>query len=504
MRGVGTPATRGHSATFWHGRPVPYRRSFFPMKLRKFQKTFLDAVESGRYRQLALSLPRGNGKSQLAGYLAARLLTPGDSMFRPGSESIVIASTLEQGRIVYRFARDLLDPIDDYRLSDSLTKVQILHKPTRTALQVRSSNAKGVLGLVNTPWVLADEPGAWATTEGGAMYGALTTSSGKPNSPLTTMFFGTISPAQSGWWPDMIANGTRGSVFVQALQGRRETWDRWPTIRKANPLMATYPESRKVLLEERDAAQEDTRLKALFLSDRLNVPTQDEASTLLTVDDWEGQLKRPTPEASGQPMVAIDLGAGRAWSAAVAIWQSGRVEALAVAPGIPDLEAQERRDHVPAQTYTKLAESGRLSVAEGLFSQPPSALWELVVEHWGLPVKIVSDRFRLKDLVDAVRGGCPLEPRVPMWAQQSEDIRALRKICRDGPLVVDKASRAIVSASLSRSKVLNDKAGNTRMEKDGSNNTARDDVAFALVLAAGAWERASRQPNGQMTHVVIQ
>lgn len=473
------------------------------MRLRKFQKSFLAAVESGRYRQLALSLPRGNGKSQLAGFLAARLLTPGDSMFKAGSESVVIASTLEQGRIVYRFARDLLDPIDDYRLSDSLTKVAIVHKPTKTVLQVRSSNAKGVLGLVNTPWVLADEPGAWATTEGQAMYGALTTSAGKPNSPLTLLLFGTISPASSGWWPDMVANGTRGSVFVQALQGTRENWDRWPTIREANPLMATFAESRKVLLEERDAARSDTRLKALFLSDRLNVPTADEASTLLTVDDWEGQAKRPVPAPDGPPIIGLDLGSGRAWSAAVAIWKSGRVEALAVAPGIPDLEAQERRDHVPPQTYSNLADDGRLSVAEGLFSQPPSALWELVLEHWGLPVKIVCDRFRLKELVDAVRGACPLEPRVPMWAQQSEDIRALRKLVRDGPLSVEKGSRNLVSASLSRSKVLNDKAGNTRMEKDGSGNTARDDVAFALVLAAGAWERASARPEGQMTHVVI-
>ena len=63
-----------------------------------------------------------------------------------------------------------------------------------------------------------------------------------------------------------------------------------------------------------------------------------------------------------------------------------------------------------------------------------------------MPVKIICDRFRLKDLVDAVRGACPLEPRVPMWAQQSEDIRALRRIVRDGPLVVSPESRDMVTA----------------------------------------------------------
>ena len=57
-------------------------------------------------------------------------------------------------------------------------------------------------------------------------------------------------------------------------------------------------------------------------------------------------IARPVPERDGRPIVGIDLGAGRAWSAAVAIWRSGRVEALAVAPGVPSLEAQERRDRV--------------------------------------------------------------------------------------------------------------------------------------------------------------
>ena len=180
------------------------------------------------------------------------------------------------------------------------------------------------------------------------------------------------------------------------------------------------------------------------------------------------------------------------------------MEALAVAPGIPDLAAQERRDRVPTLTYENLAAEGRLSVAEGLYSQPPILLWDLVRANWGVPVKIVSDRFRLKELVDAVHGACPLEPRVSQWSEQSEDIRSLRKIVRDGPMVVSEESRSLVSASLSRAKVLNDKSGNVRMDKDGTNNVARDDVAFSLVLAAGAWERAEAMPEGRLTHVVIQ
>ena len=43
---------------------------------------------------------------------------------------------------------------------------------------------------------------------------------------------------------------------------------------------------RSKLLEERDSARRDTRLKSRFLSYRLNLPRRDESEMLLTVDDW--------------------------------------------------------------------------------------------------------------------------------------------------------------------------------------------------------------------------
>ncbi len=193
----------------------------------------------------------------------------------------MIAATLEQGRIVFRVARDILGEDRDYRISDSLTRVQIIHVPTKTALQVRSSNAKGALGLLNCPLVIGDEPGAWGVSEGESMFDAITTAQGKPASPLKAIFIGTVSPAADGsWWPELIAAGSVGTTYVQALQGDAETWDKWATIRKVNPL-STFPEMRAKLLEERDSARRDTRLKSRFLSYRLNIPSRDESENAL-------------------------------------------------------------------------------------------------------------------------------------------------------------------------------------------------------------------------------
>ena len=352
------------------------------MKLRAFQRKFLQGATAPAIDTAALSLPRANGKSWLAGHLVARVLTPSDPLFRPRTESVLCAASIEQSRIVFRFARAELEPLGGYRFLDSSTRCAITHVASNTRLRVIGSNGKTAMGLVNCPWAVCDEPGSWETRGGELLHDAIETAQGKPFSPMKTVYIGTLAPARDGWWHDLIANGSHGSTYVQSLQGDLDRWDQWPTIRKANPLTAISADFRRKLLEERDAARADTRLKARFLSYRLNVPTGDESTMLLNVADWERATARPVPEREGPAVVGIDLGAGRAWSAAVAIWRSGRVEAIAAAPGIPDLAAQEKRDRVPWGTYRKLALGGSLRVADGLRVQPPAELWRAVVAAW--------------------------------------------------------------------------------------------------------------------------
>ena len=149
----------------------------------------------------------------------------------------------------------------------------------------------------------------------------------------------------------LVARSNRGrdgwQHLCQALRGDPERWDDWNEIRRCNPLVTAFPESRKVLHEERAQARRDSRLKARFLSYRMNVPSPDESVMLLTVADFNAACAREVPPPDGKPIVGIDLGGGRAWSAAVALWSSGRCEAIAVAPGLPGIEAQEKRDRVP-------------------------------------------------------------------------------------------------------------------------------------------------------------
>ena len=459
--------------------------------LQPFQEKFLVKALDPKVDTAALSLPRGEGKSALAAHVLTRCLTPGDSLFELGAEYLLCAASLEQARNAYRPIREALETSADYRFIDSVTRLGITHKPTNTRLRVMSSNAKTAFGIVGTPLLVADEPGAWETIGGQLMYDAIKTAQGKPDSPLRIILIGTLAPARDGWWHDLIESGSKGSTYVQSLVGDANQWDSWREIKRCNPLKWKFKASRKTLLAERNEARADQRLKARFLSYRLNKPTADEAVILLTPGDFQLVKDRPVGLPAGKPIVGIDLGGGRSWSAAVAIWQSGRCEALAVAPGIPDLSAQERRDRVPRGLYSDLFNKGVLGIAEGLRVQPPAALWDRIVEAWGVPARVVCDRFRLAELQDVGKGvSLIVEPRVTRWSEAAADIRALRKMSRDGPLAIPGASQLLIAASLMQAVVKSDEQGNTRLVKKSTDNCARDDVAAALLLAAGAFERA--------------
>ena len=194
------------------------------MILEPFQTRFLKAATAPGINLAALSLPRENGKSRLAAFLIERILTPSDPLFRPGTESVLVAASIEQARIVFRFVRAELEPTGAYRFVDSVTRCGITHVPTGTRLRIIGSNGKTAMGLVGCPWAVCDEPGAWECIAGRLVHDAIETAKGKPGSPLRSLYIGTIAPSMSGWWHDIATGRTGNGRAVMCLQGNREKW----------------------------------------------------------------------------------------------------------------------------------------------------------------------------------------------------------------------------------------------------------------------------------------
>ena len=108
---------------------------------------------------------------------------------------------------------------------------------------------------------------------------------------------------------------------------------------------------------------------------------------------------RAVPPRVGRPIVGLDLGSSRAWSAAWALWRNGRSECYALAPGVPDLQSRERQDCMPRwSVYGLWLQSGVLLVDAGRRVSRPKKL----VEH----LQAVGIRPEIS-FCDQVRAGKP-------------------------------------------------------------------------------------------------
>ena len=194
----------------------------------------------------------------------------------------------------------------------------------------------------------------------------------------------------------------------------------------------------------------------------------------------------------GRPIVGVDLGASRSWSALWALWPNGRSEAYAVVGGIPDLSERERQDAQPAGLYRRLEADGVLLVDEGLHIARPATLINHMV-HMGInPSLIMADRFKEGDFRDAVAGRWPFRVRATRWSDSTEDISAFRQMVVDGPLSITPQCRALGGVSIAQAAVKVD--GDSVRVVKRAGHRSRDDVAVAGTLAAGEMSRRLRRP----------
>ena len=147
----------------------------------------------GRYRRPEQPTRPGE---ELARWRLDRLVAHATaSSVRSWGGEHLTAGSLDQARICFRFARQMLGE-DGYRYQDSAQRIGILHTASGTRLRVMSSDPKKAMGIVGARLVVADEPGSWTLLGGQAMYDAIQTAQGK--NQMTVCYLGTIAPDPIG------------------------------------------------------------------------------------------------------------------------------------------------------------------------------------------------------------------------------------------------------------------------------------------------------------------
>ena len=476
------------------------RESILKGGLLPFQKSFVDAVcrVNNPPEISALSCPRANGKSWLCGGLVARSLTPGDALFEAGVENILVSSSTAQAKIVLEFARAALGESEGY----SLRNEGITHLASRARVRIVSSDARRALGLgANVRLIICDEPGAWVPVQGRRLWDAITTALGKRECQILAV--GTLSPAPlvgpASWWPSLVASGSGEGRHVSLLQADPGKWKDFDEALRVNPIAAINPHLRRVLEREHRAAIESDRASRPYRQFRLNLPGDPvDEQPLVTTAEWERVCGRLIPASEGKPIIGCDLGGNRSWSAAAAVYPTGRIVAWALAPGSPILADQEREDQVADGTYAELVKSGGLSV-DGIRAVPSverllSRVWEME------PAAIVCDSYRVDELRKAVQGRCRVIERARSHGEATSNIQSLRSLLLDSASGVALDSRALLAAAWAQTNLVVGNDGLTKVAKRDQRRS-RDDAAAALLLACG--EQARRPDPVQLRGAFI-
>lgn len=465
------------------------------VRLPGFHADFVRDAFAPGIELAALSVPRGSAKTWLAGNLAALAVTPDSPLFEPGREVLGVSASLEQSRVMLQFCREALaDREGDYRWLDSGQRLAVTHKASGAKLRILSSSGKRAMGLANFGTIFADEPGSWEARGGTLLWDALRTSLGKQGGQRLVLI-GTRAPAPAdSWWPTLLETGSGVGTHIEVRSAPEDSpWDAWDTIRAVNPMVMLNSNLRKTILRERDEARRNDALRPAFEAYRLNRQVDVRTEVLIAADAWRRVEARQVPDREGRPIVGVDVGAERSWSAAWCLWQNGRVEAYALCPGVPDLAEREKQDAMPRGLYQRLAADGVLLVDEGRRMARIEVLIERLFGAGIRPATIYCDRFLIGQLTDAVKGRSPIVPRRTRWSESTEDIAAFRRMALDGPLAVQPCCLGLIRVGLAAAAVRSDDQGGVRVVKRQTLRS-RDDVAVAGVLAAGGWSRALQRP----------
>ena len=309
------------------------------MKLAAWQKRWISRTFAPGVRVSALSLSRGNGKTALAGWLAAESMRPGSPWFSARTDVIILASSIQQCRELFGYTRDCIEDrgaLGEYTENNNSLRLELTHKRTKARLRAISSSGKGAMGLSRFHLIILDEPASLAPRGGEHLYNALRQSLGKREGQRLILI-GTRSGDNPGpWWSSLLDHGDGNGVIVTDIAAPDDApWADFQTVKAANPLYARSAPLRAELKAERDEAIRNPTLRPAFEAYRLNRLVDVRSLTLLKTHEWKEVRRRPVPPREDRCIVGIDLGGSVSWSGGVGAVAERPCRSVGLGAGYP-------------------------------------------------------------------------------------------------------------------------------------------------------------------------
>ena len=466
-----------------------------------WEKQFLKgAFPKGGPINSYLTVARGNGKSALVAAIATAMIDPRGPLHLNRAQCICVASSFEQGKIIYTdvlsFLREMYDLTDrsEWIVNNSDHSAKIEHKASGAVLRCIGSDPQRAHGL-RPKLVLMDEPAQWPKNSAQKMFSALSTSLGKvPESRMIVL--GTQSEDPMHFFSQGIRN-EGGDCYVQKHVASVDDGKAMFTIanyREANPSWDQLPSLRDVIKKEAKKARKDPLSLPPFKALRLNHGVHDtEQHFLIDPVLWRECLvnKDELPPREGPMMWGIDLGESFSQSVGAAYWPyTYRLECLAAFPHVPSLEQRGINEGM-GDIWVQMAQLGDL-IQCGFKAIDQTELIRAAAEKFGYhPEVIGNDRWKQKPLynvINTVGISCMLQDRGMGFKDGGEDVRNFRKLVASGRVKCGKS--LLLHHSVMSARVTVDPAGNAKIDKTafGKVWNARDDAAVAACIAVSLGE----------------
>ena len=474
-----------------------------PLKLAKFQKSFVKGTFRPDVMVGVLSIGRGNAKTALAAGLAlAELVGALQEDPQPKREIIFAARNRDQAKIAFQFLVGYLEGLPEAD-QDLFTirrgsKLEVEFQGNGGGLaRVIAADGKSVLGGAPTLAIL-DERAAWEREKGDSLENAILSGLGKRDG--RALIISTSAPDDANTFSRWMDEPPPGTFIQEHRPPMGLPADDLESLLIANPGavegIGATPDW-LVAQARRAIARGGSALSSFRNLNRNERVSTEDRSVLVTVDEWMAAEVDPDqlPPRDGPCVLGIDLGGSRSMSAAAFYWpETGRLEAIGTFPAFPSLADRGAADGV-SDRYVQMNARGELSVM-GENTVPPGRWLAEVVRHLDgqTPACIVGDRFRHAEFVEAMQGAGLA--RVPFiwrgfgWKDSAEDIERFRRALFDAQVKV--APSMLLRFAFSDAITLVDPAGNHKLAK--ARSLGRIDAAAATVIAVAQGARMQAAP----------
>lgn len=467
-------------------------------KLRPWQREIIEAIyrtndDAKRVvRQALVTIPRKNGKTQLAAALALAHLCGPEAKSR--GQVYSAAADRGQAAIIYREMLAMIEASPELaaRVANRDYNKTMEDAETGSTYAALSSDARKAHGL-SPSFVVCDELAQWPSRD---LFDALATGTGAHAEPLLVVI-STKSPDANHVMSELVKYGERiksGEIedasFHATIYGAPDGADPWnvETWYAANPALGDF----RSLEEFQTAAEQAKRLPAREPAFRLlylNQPIDAEAHFMARAD-WEScRTDIDVAALAGRRCIlGLDLSATTDLTACAAFFpETHDLLAWFWLPA-DGLEEAERRDHAPYRLWSR----------QGLLETTPGRAIDksFVVHRLGEIIATfdvqacAADRWRLDEIERLLADeGIKLNiiPHGQGWKDMAPSIDAFETAVLRGEL--RHGGHPVLTWNVASAVTLTDPAGGRKLAKDKS--TGRIDGLVAAVMAVGL---ASRTP----------